>query len=571
MYWDRIIIITKKIIGEKMLNEMLKTVFNPRILSGKKMKKAIVGVILCLLYSTFLLAQVNTAWVRRYNGPGNYDDYCVAIAVDGTGNVYVTGQSAGSGTVTKDYATIKYNSAGDTQWVRRYNGPGNENDYGYAVEVDGTGNVYVTGMSTGSGTERDYLTIKYNSTGDTLWVRRYNGPGNGTDYAVALAVDRTGNVYVTGYSAGIGTGDADYATIKYNSAGDTLWVRRYNGPGNGFDIARALAVDGTGNVYVTGYTFGSGTGYDYVTIKYNSAGDTLWVRRYNGPGNGFDFALALAVDGTGNVYVIGYGHGSGTGYDYATIKYNSAGDTLWVRRYNGPGNGADWANAIAVDGAGNVYVTGSSFGSGTVNDYATIKYNSAGDTLWVARYNGPGNDADVAYGLAMDGTGNVYVTGNSTGSGTGDDYATVKYNSAGVKQWVERYNGPGNGCDMANALAVDGTGNVYMTGWSTGSGTGADYTTIKYVQAQGIEEPIENCKLEVYPNPAKSFFVVSLPSAGLNTLNATCYTLKMFNISGKLIKEITFKGEKTVPLKDIKSGVYFLKVGDNLSKLIVLK
>jgi len=550
---------------------MLKTVFNPRILSGKKMKKAIVGVILCLLYSTFLLAQVNTAWVRRYNGPGNYDDYCVAIAVDGTGNVYVTGQSAGSGTVTKDYATIKYNSAGDTQWVRRYNGPGNENDYGYAVEVDGTGNVYVTGMSTGSGTERDYLTIKYNSTGDTLWVRRYNGPGNGTDYAVALAVDRTGNVYVTGYSAGIGTGDADYATIKYNSAGDTLWVRRYNGPGNGFDIARALAVDGTGNVYVTGYTFGSGTGYDYVTIKYNSAGDTLWVRRYNGPGNGFDFALALAVDGTGNVYVIGYGHGSGTGYDYATIKYNSAGDTLWVRRYNGPGNGADWANAIAVDGAGNVYVTGSSFGSGTVNDYATIKYNSAGDTLWVARYNGPGNDADVAYGLAMDGTGNVYVTGNSTGSGTGDDYATVKYNSAGVKQWVERYNGPGNGCDMANALAVDGTGNVYMTGWSTGSGTGADYTTIKYVQAQGIEEPIENCKLEVYPNPAKSFFVVSLPSAGLNTLNATCYTLKMFNISGKLIKEITFKGEKTVPLKDIKSGVYFLKVGDNLSKLIVLK
>ncbi len=554
-----------------MLNEMLKTVFNPRILSGKKMKKAIVGVILCLLYSTFLLAQVNTAWVRRYNGPGNYDDYCVAIAVDGTGNVYVTGQSAGSGTVTKDYATIKYNSAGDTQWVRRYNGPGNENDYGYAVEVDGTGNVYVTGMSTGSGTERDYLTIKYNSTGDTLWVRRYNGPGNGTDYAVALAVDRTGNVYVTGYSAGIGTGDADYATIKYNSAGDTLWVRRYNGPGNGFDIARALAVDGTGNVYVTGYTFGSGTGYDYVTIKYNSAGDTLWVRRYNGPGNGFDFALALAVDGTGNVYVIGYGHGSGTGYDYATIKYNSAGDTLWVRRYNGPGNGADWANAIAVDGAGNVYVTGSSFGSGTVNDYATIKYNSAGDTLWVARYNGPGNDADVAYGLAMDGTGNVYVTGNSTGSGTGDDYATVKYNSAGVKQWVERYNGPGNGCDMANALAVDGTGNVYMTGWSTGSGTGADYTTIKYVQAQGIEEPIENCKLEVYPNPAKSFFVVSLPSAGLNTLNATCYTLKMFNISGKLIKEITFKGEKTVPLKDIKSGVYFLKVGDNLSKLIVLK
>jgi hypothetical protein len=113
----------------------------------------------------------------------------------------------------------------------------------------------------------------------------------------------------------------------------------------------------------------------------------------------------------------------------------------WVRRYNGPGNGQDSATAMAVDSTGNVYVTGASSGSGTDLDYATIKYNSAGQQQWVARYNGPGNSTDVAFAIAVDGVGNVYVTGTSVGSDIFGDYATIKYNSAGQRQWVARYNG----------------------------------------------------------------------------------------------------------------------------------
>src|SRR5574341_975267 len=301
-------------------------------------------------FSLPLLAQVDTAWVRRYNGPpGNSEDEASALALDGIGNLYVTGSSVGSET-SFDYATIKYAPNGDTLWVRRYNGPGNSYDDALALAVDGSGNVYVTGRSY-SGTYADYATIKYAPNGDTLWVRRYNGTGNGYDYASALAVDGSGNVYVTGSSEGSGT-FSDYATIKYAPNGDTLWVRRYKGPGNPGDGALALAVDGSGNVYVTGYSVGSGTYYDYATIKYASNGDTLWVRRYNGPGNFYDVAYALAVDGSGNVYVTGYSVGSGTFSDYATIKYAPNGDTLWVRRYNGPGNCGDGAYALAVDGSG---------------------------------------------------------------------------------------------------------------------------------------------------------------------------------------------------------------------------
>jgi len=427
--------------------------------------------------------------------------------------------------------------------------------------------VYVTGIS--YGTFMDYATVKYNSAGIEQWAQRYNGPGNAWDWVKAIAVDGQGNVYVTG---GVASGGYDdYGTIKYNSVGDTVWVKLYNGPGNHGDGASALALDGQGNVYVTGGSSGSGTSLDYATIKYNSAGDTLWVRRYNGPGNGDDWAYSLALDGQGNVYVTGESRGSGTSDDYATIKYNSNGDTLWVRRYNGPGNGDDEDNSLAVDGQGNVYVTGESYGSGTAYDYATVKYNSAGVQEWVQRYNGPGNGDDWAYSLAVDGQGNVYVTGYSIG--TNADYATIKYNSTGTQQWLVRYNGPGNDYDEASALALDDSGNVYVTGYAAITGTNADFATIKYVQTPGIEEArnqIPEAKmLEVYPNPAKSFFTLRLPQSNGRE------QIKIFDVTGKVVKELESSGnrELRISLDGIKNGVYFVRVGNETinKKLVVTK
>jgi len=423
---------------------------------------------------------VDTAWVRRYNGQGNSVDQAYGIAVDGSGNVYVTGASDGNGE-NPDYATIKYYPNGDTAWVRRYNGPGNSSDWATDIAVDVSGNVYVTGCSFGSGTITDYATIKYYPNGDTAWVRRYNGPENGPDEALAIAIDNSNNVFVTGNSGAYP--DRDYVTVKYYANGDIAWVRRYNGSTNYYGGALDIVADGSGNVYVTG-SGGSETYQDYITMKYYTNGDTAWVRRYNGPGNSSDWATDIAVDGSGNVYVTGGSVGSGTYYDYATIKYYSNGDTAWVRRYNGPENFSDSAWAIAVDGSGNVYVTGASDGNGENPDYATIKYYPNGDTAWVRRYNG--SDDYVAYdcanAIAVDGSGDVYVTGSSIGSVTGWDYATIKYYPDGDTAWVRRYDGPGHSWDWAYAIAVDGSGNVYVTGSSWGSGTDGDYATIKYVQ-----------------------------------------------------------------------------------------
>jgi uncharacterized delta-60 repeat protein len=548
-----------------------------KILGGYINKFNIFLVVFIIFYSfvpALLFAQVNTAWVVRYNGPGNGWDYAYAIAFDGSGNVYVTGNSPGSGTFS-DYATIKYRSHGTQEWVVRYNGPANYYDDAYAIALDGSGNIYVTGRSCGSGEDYDYATIKYNSAGVQQWVQRYNGIQLGMDKASAIAVDNSGNVYVTGYSGSPGT-PRDYATIKYNSNGVQQWVQRYNGPGNDNDEASAIAVDNSGNVYVTGYSPAYGTDYDYATIKYNSAGVQQWVARYNGPLNYTDYANAIAIDNLGNIYVTGYSYGSGTDRDYATIKYNSAGAEQWVQRYNGPGTLADWAEAIVVDGSGNIYVTGGSRGSGTSLDYATIKYNSTGVQQWVQRYNGPGNDYDYASAIAVDNNGNVYITGASPGSDNISNCATIKYNSQGVQQWVQRYNGPGNGDDWGQAIAVDEQSNVYVTSTSYGSGTMSDYATIKYVQTGAVEENREaqtanRNSLEVFPNPASSFFTIHSP------LSADLTKIKIFNVTGKLVGNCHAyaRNDNTVriSLNGIKNGIYFVQVNDEIikEKLVVTK
>jgi uncharacterized delta-60 repeat protein len=388
------------------------------------------------------------------------------LAMDGSGGVYVIGYSDSG---ARDIGTIKYDPDGHRVWAdgrvwRRC-----------ALATDAPGNVYVTGTIAPSSLP-DYVTYKFAPDGDQLWAASYDGPATGSDSPTSLTADAAGNVYVTGSSEGDGT-SADFATIKYAPDGSELWVARYNGPRNSLDSAHALAVDASGNIYVTGESYravGEDTFYDCATIKYAPDGSELWLAYYNGPTNSSDHGNAVAVDASGYVYVTGRS-ADPSWYDYATIKYAPDGTELWVARYAGPGNYIDEAVALAVDADGNVYVTGFSEGAGTGPDYATIKYAPDGTELWVARYNGPGNLGDGGASLAVDTDGNVYVTGFSEGTGTASDYATIKYAPDGTELWVARYNSPGNGADAGAALALDATANVYVTGHASGS-----ITTIKY-------------------------------------------------------------------------------------------
>jgi hypothetical protein len=416
-----------------------------------------------------------------------------------TGSVIVAydsnGQSYGA------WETVKYDTNGNALWTARSPGgdPLNGDPFNFpaAIAVDVSGNVYVTGsmgIATMCGcgscisTLSDYATVKYGPDGAQLWVALYNGSGSsegfGTDGAVAIAVDQSGNVYVTGASFGPDF-LPHYATLKYDTNGNTIWVARYTGPGNLNDGASAIGVDSSGNVYVTGGSIGVTNWWDYATIKYDSAGNQIWVARYAGDGRGNNFAGALAIGASGNVYVTGSSDGAGLEPDYATIKYDSTGNQLWVARYDGPAHEQDQAAAIALDSNENVLVTGTSLGASTSLDYATVKYDSNGHQMWVARYDG-GAGANDAAAIAVDAFGRVNVTGQSMGIGTGWDYATIQYSPEGTTNWVDRYDGPGHSDDIGVAVAVDSSGNVYVTGYS-GVWPNFDWATLKLSAAPSAD------------------------------------------------------------------------------------
>ena len=421
------------------------------------------------------------AWVQTYNGPVNGDDVPSAVTVDSDNNVIVTGSSGG------DYATIKYSSQGVPLWTNRYNGTGNGNDAARAVAVDGSNNVIVTGTSASTGGGSDYVTIWYSSAGVPLWTndfRSYKGVGVNDNGATAVAVDSGNNAIVTGYSTPTGSGaDYAYATIKYSSTGAPLWTNYYNGPGTVADKALALAVDSSDNVIVTGYSSLGGL-RAYVTIKYSGEGVPQWTNNYQATrSGGADQPTAVAVDGDNNVIVTG-SLTVGIGQKYATVKYSSEGALLWTNLFGGSsGIFVSQATAMAVDGSNNIVVTGASSSTSTSGGivYGTIKYSSEGVPVWANYYDGPGTGSDFATAVAVDGRNNVIVTGRSPGSGSGFDYATVKYSSEGVPVWTTRFNGPANGPDIASAMKVDHRGNVVVTGYSTNNASGYDFATVKYI------------------------------------------------------------------------------------------
>jgi uncharacterized delta-60 repeat protein len=409
-----------------------------------------------------------------------------------------------------------------TAWTNRYNGPATSVDMASSVAVDGMGNTYVTGWSSGTSTGLDYCTIKYSPSGapSPSWpdmgfgvgVRRFDGPVHGFDEAYKICVDGAGNAYVTGFITNTSATGIDWCTIKYSPTGVIMWIAIYDGgAGTGYDYPNDMCIDGMGNVYVAGSSTHDPSHIDYhdmTVIKYSPGGAPMWIKTYDGPAHVEDIAMSVKVDASGYVYVTGYADfGTVEHINFVTIKYDPSGmpSTSWsdvglgfgVRKYNNPAfMNNDYAYALVVDPSGNVFVTGVTIGGVPLieKDYATVKYTSSGVQEWVNIYHGPAFD-DIPSAIALDPSGNVIVTGKSDEPGTPDfAYRTIKYSTAGAVMWVATYNGPGyhnptNDSvyydDEPTAMVVDGSGNIYVTGKSLGP-THYDYATVKY-SSSGVQ------------------------------------------------------------------------------------
>ena len=265
-----------------------------------------------------------TTWSVDFTSAGNNLDLAVDVTTDGSNNVYVTGHSFNAGQ-DLNVRTIKYNSAGTQVWNTQWNENNTLNSYDMPsdISVDGSGNVYVLAtVFNGAVSDDDILILKYNSAGTVTNNVELNGSANDKDKPNSLILDPAGNIYIAGRLKSVSTAE-DFLVAKYNSSVTQVWIDRYNGFSNNYDEAFDIALDPSSTfLYATGYSYFTSSNNDYTTIKYDvTSGSRVWVTQFNGPANNSDQAKAISVDGAGNVYVSGDSRGAGTNFDYSTIKY----------------------------------------------------------------------------------------------------------------------------------------------------------------------------------------------------------------------------------------------------------
>jgi len=375
------------------------------------------------------------------------------IIADSSGNLYV---ASTAGTNTNNYNIAKYNSGMTLQWQYDYN---LNYDSLSKIAVDSSSNIYICGQQ-GSGDSYGANVVKLNSSGEIQW-QKILGPSNNATLAKGVAFDSSGNVYISGQS---GYDATTYGLIaKYNSSGTLQWQKRVaQSDGSSGVYFNDIVLDSSGNPHVCGNFIDN-----FIVMKYNPSGDVVWQKTLGIAGGTTERALEIAMDSSNNVYVTGYQDIAGDYSDSGvlTAKYNSSGDLQWKRRLNYPSASYptnEYGYGIGVDSSGNSYV-----GGFTTQDYdfILVKYNTSGTIQWQRRL-GSGKQ-EFVNGVNVDSSGNIYIAGNTqdfnnTGQGffavlPGDGSKTGSYEVGPrtmVYSSINFTDSAGEGTDSTSSLAT---------------------------------------------------------------------------------------------------------------------
>lgn len=446
--------------------------------------KKILPLLFFLLISAGIYSQGVMTTFQDWQGINGVQNgiYKSKIVTDNSKNVYVAGATMNG--ATTDILLVKYNSSGAQLWTAQYDGGGNGEDVATGLCVDSSGNVYITGYATGtamSPTNVDMVTIKYNNSGVQQWLTAYNGTGNAYDYGADITVDNNGNVYVTGksYNASANV-NTDIIIIKYDPIGTQQWVTRYDHTTQLNDEGVKISVRNN-SVVVSGLVQTNGTAYKRAVFSYEDATGVQTGAIINSTSSsGADLVNDMVQDSLGNIYIAGSIPVAGQGYDYSILKLNPNLGIEWLSAYSGNSNLDDIAKAIQIDTLGNVYVTGYTTSSTEGRNFATVKYSNSGTQQWIQAYNDTLNGDDEANALVLDSAANVYVTGYTTTNNNHTDYYIMKYNSSGTQQWAMAGDGDAHLDDKATGIAIDNKGAVTITGQSALTTTTYQYLTNKY-------------------------------------------------------------------------------------------
>ncbi len=508
--------------------------------------------------------QPTQEWVQRFSGNGNASG--LSVKLDSMGNVYVL-MKLSSDTSSGNFGLNKYLSTGNLLWSRNYNGSGNTNDAPKAFVVTKAGDIYITGTSDINLVSR-ITTVKYNNYGALQWAKVYDGGGPG-DGVYDIALDKNDNVIIAGGSQ-ISGSLSIALTIKYNPSGDSMWVKKFTGLGQIYSVNSKSITDDSNNIYTAGYVQG-----DYLIIKYNTNGNLQWYTTYDSPQHYNDAVHCLAMDNIRNVYVVGTTFVPSNQANNTLLKISSGGIIQWSRIFSGiiSGNGhcGEPAGIVVTPDGNSIFYT-TSCDNGSSYEIVTLKYDSTGDSLWVRRYGGginysEGNDPAA---IKFDIYGSVYIAGIGYNLTSGNDYVTIKYLSNGMQQWLATYNGPlSNSDDGASDIVIDTALNVYVTGTSSRQNTPQyliDAATIKYNQPIGILNNSNNLPgtyrlFQNYPNPFNPTTVITYELPRMSRIS-----LCVYNTLGQLVRELVNSVQNAgyysiaINMKDLASGVYFYQL-----------
>lgn len=517
-------------------------------------------------------------------------------------------------------------------------------DEGYAIATDGAGNVYVTGIfertvdfDPGPGTvemssfnnSRDVFVCKFNAGGNLLWARQLGGTQ--WDEGRGIEVDGSGNVYITGFfegtadfDPGAGTfnltsaGNRDVFVCKLNSSGGFLWAKQFSGTDQ--DQGTSLAIDGSGNVVIAGsfrntvdfdpgpaaFNLTSGGISDLFVCKLTSNGSFAWAIRVGG--TYAEWASAVKMDQAGNVYAAGwfagaadFDPGAGTSMmdvkgsrDAFVLKLNATGNFVWARQMGGSGAAVE-ATSLVLEGNNNVYITGffsgaadfdpgagtSTLSAAGATDAFVMRLDASGNFGWARKIGGSGSDRGCS--VTVDPQGSLFVTGyfQSTvdfdpGAGTrnlssagGLDIFILKLSSAGNFSWAGRMGGAED--DEGFAITSDGAGNIYSTGYFNGTADLDPNNGISQYSTKGREDiyihkmnpqvtstkelPIDT-RITLAPNPAGTETLVTFERVLADV------TITIYSISGQQVASLRPGTTDRVLLQteDLASGTYIVRI-----------
>ncbi|MCX6270968.1 MAG: SBBP repeat-containing protein [Bacteroidetes bacterium] len=458
------------------------------------------------------------------------------------------------------------------EWALQMGGA--SSDMGSSIAIDVSGNIYLSGIFEGvadfnpgpgvntltSAGEYDMFILKLDASGNLMWVKQIGGPGIDEPFSVAL--DLSGNIYITGgfsdsvdFDPGPGVhlltsaGDLDVFICKLDASGNLMWVKQF---GNAdADKGCSITLDNSGDVYATGnfmltVDFDPGLNIQNLTsmgssdafiLKLNSDGDFIMVKQLGG--NLLQESCSVKVDANGNIYTTGYFEGvadfdpgpglfelTSSGYkDIYISKLDPQGNFIWAKKVDGPKY--DYGYSLAVDGFENVYITGAFFGTADFDpgtgiypltsfgerDIFVLKLDVNGDFTWAKQMGGP--DEDQGWSVFVDLSGNVYTTGFfletadfDPGPGTclfsflgGSDFFISKLDPQGNFVWARQIGSPS--ADGGSSVIVDAANNVYILGYFMGTADFDPDSVNAFIMTTAGQEDVFLLKLSQLPTGVK--------------------------------------------------------------------